>query len=304
MNLKKSNFSLKNRAKTFYFASLFFSTDKRNDIKSLYLFCRFVDDLGDNKNLSKKASKIKLNRIKKELLTRKSKDQIILNFINLMSKYGINHRIPNDLVDGVLSDLNKVNIKDYDQLFSYSYKVAGTVGLMMCDIMGVKDNSLKFNAIYLGIAMQLTNISRDIREDLLRDRIYIPKEIRIHVKNNFCKTPFSEKLQREFSKDLKTLLDTSDIVYDLAWEGIITLPLKYRFPIAVASYLYQSIGIKIRNKDYNVWKQRIYLTKIEKVVKTFKVLIKLIYNEQKSKDTNIRKKLNTNIKNISLIKCD
>ena len=304
MNLKKSNFSLKNRAKTFYFASLFFSTDKRNDIKSLYLFCRFVDDLGDNKNLSKKASKIKLNRIKKELLTRKSKDQIILNFINLMSKYGINHRIPNDLVDGVLSDLNKVNIKDYDQLFSYSYKVAGTVGLMMCDIMGVKDNSLKFNAIYLGIAMQLTNISRDIREDLLRDRIYIPKEIRIHVKNNFCKTPFSEKLQREFSKDLKTLLDTSDIVYDLAWEGIIKLPLKYRFPIAVASYLYQSIGIKIRNKNYNVWKQRIYLTKIEKVVKTFKVLIKLIYNEQKSKDTNIRKKLNTKIKNISLIKCD
>ena len=304
MNLKKSNFSLKNRAKTFYFASLFFSTDKRNDIKSLYLFCRFVDDLGDNKNLSKKASKIKLNRIKKELLTRKSKDQIILNFINLMSKYGINHRIPNDLVDGVLSDLNKVNIKDYDQLFSYSYKVAGTVGLMMCDIMGVKDNSLKFNAIYLGIAMQLTNISRDIREDLLRDRIYIPKEIRIHVKNNFCKTPFSEKLQREFSKDLKTLLDTSDIVYDLAWEGIIKLPLKYRFPIAVASYLYQSIGIKIRNKNYNVWKQRIYLTKIEKVIKTFKVLIKLIYNEQKSKDTNIRKKLNTNIKNISLIKCD
>ena len=304
MNLKKSNFSLKNRAKTFYFASLFFSTDKRNDIKSLYLFCRFVDDLGDNKNLSKKASKIKLNRIKKELLTRKSKDQIILNFINLMSKYGINHRIPNDLVDGVLSDLNKVNIKDYDQLFSYSYKVAGTVGLMMCDIMGVKDNSLKFNAIYLGIAMQLTNISRDIREDLLRDRIYIPKEIRIHVKNNFCKTPFSKKLQREFSKDLKTLLDTSDIVYDLAWEGIIKLPLKYRFPIAVASYLYQSIGIKIRNKNYNVWKQRIYLTKIEKVIKTFKVLIKLIYNEQKSKDTNIRKKLNTNIKNISLIKCD
>ena len=235
MNLKKSNFSLKNRAKTFYFASLFFSTDKRNDIKSLYLFCRFVDDLGDNKNLSKKASKIKLNRIKKELLTRKSKDQIILNFINLMSKYGINHRIPNDLVDGVLSDLNKVNIKDYDQLFSYSYKVAGTVGLMMCDIMGVKDNSLKFNAIYLGIAMQLTNISRDIREDLLRDRIYIPKEIRIHVKNNFCKTPFSEKLQREFSKDLKTLLDTSDIVYDLAWEGIIKL-MMYKLKLRAEFY--------------------------------------------------------------------
>ena len=68
MNLKKANFSLKNRAKTFYFASLFFSADKRNDIKVLYLFCRFVDDLGDNKKISKKVSKIILTKIKKELL--------------------------------------------------------------------------------------------------------------------------------------------------------------------------------------------------------------------------------------------
>ena len=158
MNLKKAKFSLKNRAKTFYFASLFFSTDKRDDIKVLYLFCRFVDDLGDDKKLSKNVSKIKLTKIKKELLTRKSKNQIIHNFINLMSKYEIDHRIPNALIDGILSDLSKVNIKDYNQLFCYCYKVAGTVGLMMCDIMGVKENSLKFNAIYLGIAMQLTNI--------------------------------------------------------------------------------------------------------------------------------------------------
>ena len=304
MNLKKANFSLKNRAKTFYFASLFFSTDKRDDIKVLYLFCRFVDDLGDDKKLSKKVSKIKLTKIKNELLTRKSKNQIIHNFINLMSKYEIDHRIPNALIDGILSDLSKVNIKDYNQLFCYSYKVAGTVGLMMCNIMGVKESSLKFNAIYLGIAMQLTNISRDVKEDLLRDRIYIPKEIRVHVKNDFYDIPLSDKLQKEFSKDLKKLIDTSDIIYDLAWEGIIKLPLKYRFPIAIASYLYQSIGTKIKNNKYNIWKQRIYLTKIEKVIKTIKVLIKLIYNEQICKNSNIREKLNKNIKKIVLIKCD
>ena len=296
MNLKKANFSLKNRAKTFYFASLFFSADKRNDIKVLYLFCRFVDDLGDNKKISKKVSKIRLTKIKKELLTKNSKNQIILNFINLMSKYGIDNRIPHDLIDGILSDLTKVNIQDYNQLFCYSYKVAGTVGLMMCDIMGVKENSLKCNAIYLGIAMQLTNISRDIKEDLFRDRIYIPKEIRVHVKNDFNEIPLSDKLQREFSKDLKHLIDTSDFIYDLAWEGIIRLPLKYRLPIAIASYLYQSIGTKIRDNKYNIWKHRIYLTRIEKVIKTFKVFTKLIYNEQICKNSNIREKLNQNIK--------
>ena len=77
--------------------------------------------------------------------------------------------------------------------------------------------------------MQLTNISRDVKEDLLRDRIYIPKEIRVHVKNDFYDIPLSDKLQKEFSKDLKKLIDTSNIIYDLAWEGIIKLPLKYRF---------------------------------------------------------------------------
>ena len=87
MNLKKAKFSLKNRAKTFYFASLFFSTAKRDDIKVLYLFCRFVDDLGDDKKLSKKVSKIKLTKIKKELLTRKSKNQIIHNLTQIIHDY-------------------------------------------------------------------------------------------------------------------------------------------------------------------------------------------------------------------------
>ena len=296
MKIKKASFSLKNRAKTFYFASLFFSTEKRNDIKVLYLFCRFVDDLGDNTKLSKKVSKVKLKKIKKELLTQKTNNQIIHNFINLMSKYSINLKIPNDLIDGVLSDLSKVNIKDYNQLFYYSYKVAGTVGLMMCDIMGVKERSLKFNAVYLGIAMQLTNISRDIKEDLLRDRIYIPKEIRLYVNNEFYEIPFCEKLQKEFAKDLKKLVDTSDVIYELAWEGIVKLPFKYRLPIAIASYLYQSIGTKIRNRNYDIWKQRIYLTKIEKVIKTFRVFMKLIYKDKVSKNLNIKVKLDKILK--------
>ena len=108
------------------------------------------------KNYLKKFQKIKLTKIKKELLTRKSKNQIIHNFINLMSKYEIDHRIPNALIDGILSDLSKVNIKDYNQLFCYSYKVAGTVGLMMCDIMGVKENSLKIQC-YLSWNSNATN---------------------------------------------------------------------------------------------------------------------------------------------------
>ena len=287
MKLKKASFSLKKRAKTFYFASLFFSTEKRNDIKVLYLFCRFIDDLGDNTKLSKKVSKIKLKKIKKELLTKKTKNKIIHNFINLMSKYNIDNKIPNDLIDGVLSDLSKVNIKDYNQLFYYSYKVAGTVGLMMCDIMGVKKHSLKSNAIYLGIAMQLTNISRDIKEDLERQRIYLPKTMRTYKGNNYSLILSNNSLKKSFSNDLKKLLELADKMYLNAWEGINNLPMRFRVPIGLAASLYQQIGKKIEKCKFDIWENRIHVTFLEKIFISILFLKEIIFGKKIIIDKNV-----------------
>ncbi len=304
MNDKLSDLSLKKRAKTFYFASLFFSKEKQVDIRKLYLFCRLVDDIADSDNYTKKKSKFKLEGIKKELKKNKSNDQIVFSFIRLMSKYNINPLIAIDLINGVLCDLNKVNIKDYDQLFNYSYKVAGTVGLMMCKIMEVKGESLINKGIYLGIAMQLTNIARDIKEDLENGRIYFPKEIRNSVNCHFNNLLTDKKLQIKFTKDLKLLLDISDQIYSLAWRGVIKLPVRYRIPIAIASYLYQSIGKKIRKNNYNIWCQRIYLSKLDKVVKTIKVFFKLIFEKKTYYNKDLEKKLNNSLKNLYSLQCD
>jgi len=298
MNDKLSNLSLKKRAKTFYFASLFFSKEKQVDIRKLYLFCRLVDDIADNNYFTKTKSKFKLEGIKKELKKNKSNDQIVKSFIRLMSKYNISPLIAIDLINGVLCDLNKVNIKDYDQLFNYSYKVAGTVGLMMCKIMEVKEESLTNKGIYLGIAMQLTNIARDIKEDLESGRIYFPEEIRNSVNCHFNKLLNDNELQIKFKKDLKLLLDISDQIYCLAWEGVVKLPVRYRIPIAIASYLYQSIGKKIRENNYNIWSQRIYLSKLEKVIKTIKVFFKLIFDKRRYYNNDLEKKLNNSLKNL------
>ena len=288
--------SLKKRAKTFYFASLFFSKEKQTDIGKLYLFCRLVDDLADSNSYTNNKAKIKLEIIKKELKKKKSNDQIILDFIKLVSKYKINTWIALDLINGVLHDLKRVNIKNYDQLFNYSYKVAGTVGLMMCKIMEIKDKSLLYKGIYLGIAMQITNISRDIKEDLENGRIYFPEEIRNNVCGPFNNLLTNKKLQIKFSKDLKLLIDTSDQVYNLAWRGVVKLPIKYRIPIGIASYLYQSIGKKIRKRDYNIWSHRVYLSMTEKIIKTGKVFFKLIFYKKKNHNEALEKKLNKSLK--------
>ncbi len=296
---KNYEYSLKKRAKTFYFASIFFNKKLRNDINTLYTFCRYIDDLGDAGIISKNDAKLKLKRIIKDINNCKSKNNIIKNFIFLMIEYNIKKNIPIMLIMGVIQDLGKVKFKNFDDLIIYSYKVAGTVGLMICNILRVEDKNLKFKGIQLGIAMQITNIIRDIEEDISRDRIYFPQIYRSAKETNTKKILESKDLQQSFSKDLKKLIELSDAIYNNSWQGIQKLKLNYRFPIAVASKLYQSIGHKIRKKKYNVWGQRHYLNILEKLNKTILVCLKLLFIRK----TIINKKLEIKIKN-TLINLD
>ncbi len=297
MNQKNSKFSLEKRAKTFYFASLFFSKSTQNDIKIIYLFCRYIDDLGDDKNFES-CSKINLKKIKNELKRKASNNLIVSDYIKILIKYNINTSIPVDLINGVLSDLGKVDIKTLDELLIYSYKVAGTVGLMMCNLMNVKKKELRIKGVQLGIAMQMTNIARDIREDLQRGRVYFPKELRSKKNKNFNKLLNCENLKKEFAKDLKKLLDFSDIIYQIAWKGIIKLPIKYKLPIAIAAYLYQSIGFKIRRLEYNIWKGRVYLSIFEKIVNTIRIIYKLFFKKNINNNKLIEVKLNKIIQDL------
>ena len=132
------------------------------------------------KKISKKKESLrKLNEIKKEILKKNTKNPIITKFIYLQRKYKIENKVAFQLIEGIKTDLKEtVEIKDNKELILYCYSVAGTVGYMFCKIVNVNDKKLYLRAIQLGIGMQRTNISRDVKEDLEANRIYLPKTFR------------------------------------------------------------------------------------------------------------------------------
>ena len=280
MKIKK-NLSIKFRAKTFYFASFFLPKNIREDIENLYTFCRYLDDIGDEKKVKKKESIKQLDEIKNSIKKKNAKNFIISNFISLQQKYKIDNKTVFHLIDGIKTDLNKtVDIKDDKQLIVYCYSVAGTVGFMFCKIINVTDKELYFRAIQLGIGMQRTNISRDVREDLELNRMYLPKTKR-KFKGEKKKILNSKTLKSSISLDLKEFLNETDLYYLNSWEGIKKLPFKYSLSIAIAAELYQRIGFKILKQKCNIWENRIHLRLFEKIMYSFFATFKLFLKRNK-----------------------
>ena len=221
-----------------------------------------------------------------------------------MTRKSIQTQTPVMLIDGVIQDLGSVNLKSLENLVIYSYKVAGTVGLMICNILKVNEKKMKFKGIQLGIAMQITNILRDIDEDLNRNRIYFPNEY-LTYKNSKPKEILKNKsLQKQFSKDLKKLKVFSDLIYSNSRIGIYKLPLKYRVAIGLASRLYQGIGIKIENNNYNIWGRRYYLSLFEKLVKSIFVLFEVLFVKNLKENKKLEKYINKTLFKLSKSYCD
>ena len=167
-SFKTNTYSIKSEGKSFYWASFFLPKKNRIAASRLYSICRYLDDVADNSKLDT-SSQIKniFNQIKEN-----ESSEINIFF----KKNNINLSILKDLIDGLISDQQNVRVTDEKELIDYSYKVAGTVGLMMLPIINTKDAEARKHAIDLGIAMQLTNIARDVYEDAKMNRLYLPKE--------------------------------------------------------------------------------------------------------------------------------
>ena len=252
----KNNY-LSEYAKSFNWAGSFLPRKIYLKCSNLYDFCRTVDNIADEEG-EIEIKKNKFLTFKNNFNNKNYNDPIIKNMWNLIDEYGISKKIVDDLFDGVESDLKrKVEINSKKDLLVYSYRVAGTVGLMMANILNVKDkNSLK-SAIDLGIAMQLTNISRDVIEDSKNNRFYIPHSF----------------------ESIKETLKTSDLFYESSFASIKKIPLSFRFSILVARRVYRKIGFNILSKknieNYNK-SGKIYVNNIGKIIQTFLSLYDLI----------------------------
>ena len=248
-------------AKSFNWAGFFLPKTIYNDCSDLYDFCRTLDDIADQK-LDLESKKKLFKSFKYDFENTNLKHPIIKKIYNLKNKYQISSEIILDLFDGVESDLNeKVELNSNKDLIIYSYRVAGTVGLMIAKIFRVKSkNSLK-SAIDLGIAMQLTNISRDVIEDSYRNRKYISPNFRT----------------------IKETLKLADLFYDSAYKSIYDIPINCRFAILVARRIYRQIGNEILSKK-NIENYRssgkIYVSQIGKITQTLLSIVdffKLIF---------------------------
>ncbi len=258
---------MRKHAKSFYLASLFFPPALMTKVKSLYALCRWLDDAVDESSCNEEAQK-NLAVIEEDLLD--SKPHFPVN--QVYRENGLNPEYIRDLIQGAKDDMKLVRIKTTDELIQYCYKVAGTVGLAMFDLMKVDTPQARPHAVDLGIAMQITNICRDIKEDLNRNRIYIPEEIlNFHNLTPQCLIN-GNYTHAQLSAVTNELLVIGDIYYKSARSAFQHIPWRARGAIMVASSLYQGIGHKLVRQGGNPMNGRVYLSKFEKLTVVLKTL--------------------------------
>ena len=250
--LEPVSFIMGRYAKTFTWAACLLPSKVKEEVETLYAFCRYVDNLADGQT-ENETSRAQLQRIRHDLKSGHSDIPTILNFLRL-ARF---RRIPLDyaieLVDGVTSDLGKVRIPTMQELLRYCYRVASTVGVMICEVLRVKTSEARLYAIDLGIAMQLTNIARDLLEDFENDRIYLPAEL---VSETVIEAALSKKnssAARRVYSGIESLLDHADDYYRSADKGIRFLPIWARWSILAASRNYEAIGLLIRLMGPGYW---------------------------------------------------
>ena len=266
---------LKKNGKSFYWAGQLLPKKYLIRCAELYSFCRLLDDIADSKIKADNSSILKniLNLIKKDDYHKLKNYKI--NIPDYLKKSELAKAKIIDLIDGLIFDQKQVRIKNERELILYCYRVAGTVGVLMCIALDCKEKKSHDFAIDLGIAMQLTNILRDIKEDAELNRRYLP--------GNFVKnlTPkqiinISQNIKHKdhliVQEAIKKILLLSDLYYKSGNAGLFFLKFQFKIVIAVASNIYRQIGVKLKNKSYNWYEARIFTTIYEK----FKITIKTI----------------------------
>ncbi len=279
----------RHHAKTFYMATRFLPNHKQRGIFAIYSLCRYIDDLVDEaedllekRELTKDDIRLKLESWKKKLRdTYDGKDHdndILIAFSDVLRRYHIPIEMPFELMEGVCMDLFKNRFETFEELYDYSFKVASIVGLMTSQVFGYQSKEALGYAVDLGIAMQLTNILRDVGEDLQRNRIYLPQEdlARFNVSEE-------ELFNYQRTENVMDLLDfqiqRTRRYYRRSDEGIGLLSSDSRLPVYLARQNYGRILNKIEKNNYDVFNKRAYLNATEKL----SILPKAYYQMKKTR---------------------
>jgi len=265
----------KKYAKTFYFASCFLDNDKKNAAYAVYAICRLSDEAVDNMSVPLKRD---LNRLKEKIDSAYSQlplgESILSAFRQTVLQYKIPKRYFDELIQGMEMDLQKSRYANFEELYDYCYKVAGVVGLIMLKIFEYENPEAERYAVNLGVAMQLTNILRDIKEDFARGRIYLPEEEM--TKYGLTDSMISQdKIDDNFRGFMRSQIQRARYFYRICTKGIKMIKdLRTRFVVLLMKDIYSSILDEIEKNRYDIYSRRAQVNTLKKSAIALKILAK------------------------------
>jgi phytoene synthase len=249
-------------SKSFYFATRFFPPDLARAAHAVYWFCRYTDDLVDecpDIETGRRQLEEWSAQLTKALQTKTTDQPVLSVFLDTARRYQIPMQYPFELIEGMRMDLNQTSYETFEELRVFCYRVASVVGLMMCWVIGFdkpedRENATPY-AIDLGIALQLTNILRDVGEDLERRRVYLPREDlrRFHYSEEDL---YAHKRTPEFEALMKFQAERAREYYERGNAGIDLLHQRGRFAVKVASDVYREILNRVEASNFNVFDHR------------------------------------------------
>jgi len=269
----RNNLLMRKHGKTFYWASFFLHKSNMEAIYSIYSFCRRIDDMVDEAKTAHDAKKRLFDFME---AWNKGKPHTVINLLNSIPKANWpNQKLVKNFLNGQISDIKFKSFKSEKALIIYCYQVAGTVGLMVCDIFGVKDKKMRYFAIDLGIAMQLVNISRDVYEDSVRNRIYLPESLIGKYTSKEIANPTKETaIKIDLAR--KKIINLANVYFASASGAIDHLPKGAGLAVKLASALYQQIGYQIIQTNYESKEKRCYVSVYSKALITLSIITKYL----------------------------
>lgn len=251
-------------SKSFHFASGLLPEEKRSAVRALYAFCRTVDDIVDESADAERDVQLDYWRRMIETASFDDNDLVAAAWADTLTRYHIPRHYALQLIDGVARDLCQTRYQTFDELATYCYGVASTVGLMSMYIVGFDSNQAVPYAIKLGVALQMTNILRDVGEDYENGRLYLPREELIYY--GIRESDIAEgRITDNWRQFMKFQIERTRQLYDDSWAGVKMLAREGQLAIGAASVFYQGILDDIENNDYDIFTRRASLNTWQKL---------------------------------------
>lgn len=246
-------------SKSFYFASGLLREEKRSAIRALYAFCRTVDDIVDKPSAAEWDSHLDYWRTVVQTNSFVDHDRVAAAWVDTLTRYHIPRHYALQLIDGVARDLFQIRYQTFEELATYCYGVASTVGLMSMYVVGFTSHEAVPYAIKLGVALQMTNILRDVGEDYRNGRLYLPREELISFGIQEADIA-AGRLSDNWRQFMKFQIERTRQLYRESWAGLNMLERDGRLAVGAASVFYQGILDQIEQQDYDVFSRRASLS--------------------------------------------